>query len=82
MLNNAVVDAPPVAPVGRPLLRSVMGRLSRANTIADVDADALVRGIDAEALPILHELVEAQLAGDSIDGLKARLRALPPGKDQ
>jgi HK97 family phage portal protein len=63
-------------------LRSVMGRLSRAKSIADVDAAALVRDLDADAVPILHQLVDAQLAGETIDAFKTRLRALPAGKDQ
>lgn len=65
-------------------LRSAMGRLSRPKSLNDVDAAALVAGIpDVDTVPILGELVAAQLHGETVGDLKARLRGLTsPGKGQ
>lgn len=63
------------------VIRSVMGRLSRAKTLRDVNPESLTAGID-DPVPVLAELVAAQLAGESIDAYKGRLRALTAvGKD-
>lgn len=58
-------------------LRSLMGRLSRAKTLNDIDAVQLVAGIDYDhGKAILAELDAARLGGESLDQFKARLRAL------
>jgi HK97 family phage portal protein len=57
-------------------VRSAMGRLSRCRTMADVKADMLVNGLDMDAVAILEQLISAQLAGESVDELKNRLRAM------
>ena len=66
----------PTAAVDATVVRSVLGRLGRAKTLADVRPDALVAGLNGEAVPVLEQFIAAQLAGESVDGLKSRLRAL------
>jgi HK97 family phage portal protein len=62
-------------------IRTVMGRVSRVKSLAAVDPTALVEGLNGAAVPVLEQLVAAQLAGDTVEGFRGRLRALPPGKD-
>lgn len=57
-------------------VRSVMGRLSRCGSLRDVKAEALVAGVDIDAVTVLEQLVSAQLAGESVDEFKGRLRAM------
>lgn len=57
-------------------LRSLMGRLGRAKTVNEVDAETLVNGLDDGDVAVLAQLVEAQIAGEGIDAFKSRLRAL------
>jgi HK97 family phage portal protein len=57
-------------------VRAVMGRLTRTKNLAEIDVDRLVAGIDADAVPILQQLIAARLAGETIDQFKGRLRAL------
>lgn len=60
-----------------PSMRAVMGRLSRVKALADVDGEALVRGLgDDLAMPVLQQLVDAYLGGESIEDLRTRLRAI------
>ena len=57
-------------------MRSVMGRLSRQKSLDDVDADALVAGLNGHSGLVLAELDAARDAGDDIVGLRDRIRAL------
>jgi HK97 family phage portal protein len=69
----------PMQPIS---LRTLMGRLSRAKTLADINPTTLTADLDDEAVPVLTELVAAQLAGETVDAYKGRLRALVgAGKD-
>lgn len=70
------------APVEQRSFRSVMGRLSRVKSLADVDASTLTTGLgDDETVAVLGELVATQISGGNVDDLKARLRVLA-GKEQ
>lgn len=60
-------------PVG---MRMLMGRLSRQKTLADIDPDALVDGLNGFAPVVLAALAAAKTAGDDVAGFRNRLRAL------
>jgi HK97 family phage portal protein len=68
-------------PLEPSVLRAVMGRLSRAKALGEIDPEALIAGLNTEAIAVLQQFVSAQLAGDTVDGFKGRLRALTVGKD-
>lgn len=77
-----VPEQPALPPAPQPpkSVRTVMGRLSRCKTLADVDASVLSEGlIDTDSVPVLQELVAAQMLGESIDQFKGRLRRLAKG---
>lgn len=58
-------------------VRSLMGRLSRQESLADVDPSALVAGLKSgAALSVLVELDAAQMAGLSVAQFRYRLRTL------
>lgn len=56
-------------------LRSVMGRLSRMKSLADIDGDVLVSGLP-DAAPVVSALAVSRAAGDDLAAYKSRLRAL------
>lgn len=61
-------------------MRSVMGRLSRAESLADVDSDALAAGLPADlALVVTTALFLAVASGDSVPEFRDRLKALTGG---
>ena len=53
-----------------------MGRLSRQESLADVDPSALVAGLNGAGKTVLAELEAAQLAGMSVPQFRDRLRNL------
>lgn len=59
-------------------LRSVMGRLSRQKSLADVDDETLVAGLNGAGAGVLAELEAARAAGEGIADLRARLATLAP----
>lgn len=58
------------------VVRSLMGRLSRPESLADVDPDALVADLDGAAKTVLAELEVAQIADLTVAQFRARLRSL------
>jgi HK97 family phage portal protein len=78
--EKSVIDA--TCSLDHKALRSVMGRLSRAKSLSDVNPETLVSGMEEDAVAVLQHLVAAQLSGDTVDGLKNRLRSLTAGKEQ
>ncbi|HET9770541.1 MAG TPA: phage portal protein [Acidimicrobiia bacterium] len=57
-------------------LSVVMGRLGRQKTLADLDADWLVDGLNGHADMVTRALAAARDAGDDLDGFKERIKAL------
>lgn len=57
-------------------LRAVMGRLSRQSDPALVEPYALVEGLNGHAKAVLAALTDAQVAGEDMPALRARMRAL------
>ena len=75
-----MLELPSGAPkaVPAPTVRSVMGRIRRAKSLADIDPGHLVAGFD-DPLPVLDALHAAVTAGETVDLFRARLRALTEG---
>lgn len=57
-------------------VRTIMGRLSRQKALNDVDPVSLVAGLNGGADRVLAEFEAAKAAGESMSGLRARLKAL------
>lgn len=58
-------------------VRSLMGRLSRPSSLAEVDGPQLVAGLPPEASRVvLNELAAASAAGWSVEAFRARVKAL------
>lgn len=95
LLNAAGADLGPTPDLGTPApqpaigpggdspaasMRSVMGRLSRAESLAEVDSDALTTGLPADlALVVTTALFLAAAAGESVPEFRDRLKALAGG---
>lgn len=73
-IETAATPTPDALPPAA--MRSVMGRLSRQKNLDEVDADALVDGLNGHGELVLAELVAARDAGDDMAGLRDRIRAL------
>jgi HK97 family phage portal protein len=75
-------EAAPVVPYGAvkalpvEVGRSVMGRLSRQAHPRLVDPHALVEGLNGHGKTVLAALTDAQVAGEDMAALRARIRAL------
>lgn len=70
------IEAAPQLALQAATVRSVMGRLSRVKSLEEIEPQALVAGIDDEAIPVLQELLASRFRGESVDQYKARLRGL------
>lgn len=70
------LDAVTDARVNPATVRTVMGRLSRAKTLDDVDPDALVEGLNGASATVLGVLDDAKAAGDTVAGLRDRVKNL------
>ena len=57
-------------------VRSLMGRLSRQKSLDEVDADALVAGLNGSAAVVLEALQQSKDAGEDVAALRARIQAL------
>jgi HK97 family phage portal protein len=80
-INGAVVpiDAatqPPQPNIQPEALRSVMGRLSRPTSVAEIDPAELVAGLNGDARTVLRELERAQMGGLTVAQFRARLLTL------
>jgi HK97 family phage portal protein len=56
------------------MLRTVLGRLARPNSLDEVDGEALVRGMNGES--VLAELEAARAANEGVPALRERIKAL------
>ena len=78
-LDSAGLDVPSSVPpesIPADQARSVLGRLSRQKTLAEVDPDALVAGLNGSTPLVLAALNAAKSAGDDLPAFRDRLRAL------
>ncbi|MCA1569797.1 MAG: phage portal protein [Chloroflexi bacterium] len=66
-------------PLDGPTLRTVMGRLSRQKTLADVDPAALTAGLNGSTGTVLAELESAKAAGLSLESFRQRVKSLASG---
>jgi HK97 family phage portal protein len=57
-------------------LRTLMGRLSRPESLSDVDGDRLVSGLKGHASLVLAELNASKAVGESVAQFRARLKSL------
>lgn len=57
-------------------VRTLMGRLSRQETLAEVDPAALVAGLNGATRTVLAELEAAQIADETVPQFRDRLRTL------
>jgi HK97 family phage portal protein len=79
-INGAVVplataaEPPADVPIPTEQMRSLMGRLSRAESVADIDPGALVAGLNGHSQRVLIELERAQMADLSVAQFRERLR--------
>jgi HK97 family phage portal protein len=72
----------PQDPPALALVRSVLGRLSWQQTLADVDPVALGKGLPAEQALGVHEAFHTEVkAGGTVAGFKDRLRSLLSSED-
>lgn len=75
-LSDAGQLEQPIARIPADALRSAMGRLSRPESLADIDPDALVAGLNGSAKTILAELDAAQMADLTVAQFRDRLRTM------
>jgi HK97 family phage portal protein len=83
-LNAAVVpidqvdDVTPGAARSVPTdtVRTLMGRLSRQDSLAEVDPDALTAGLNGATKTVLDALEAAQMADETVPQFRDRIRAL------
>lgn len=78
-LPSSPVDEPPQ--VGRSLLaeselRTLMGRLSRPSSLADISAEQFVAGLNGSRTRVLAELHASKSVGESVAQFRARIKAL------
>lgn len=57
-------------------MRSILGRLGRQSSLAEVDANALVEGLNGSADIVRAALVSAQASGCDLPTFRSRLKAL------
>jgi HK97 family phage portal protein len=57
-------------------VRSLMGRLSRQKTLADIDPAALTAGLNGHTALVLDALADTKSAGGDVAAFRTRLRAL------
>lgn len=55
---------------------TLMGRLARAKSLADVDGDRLVEGLNGHGPVVLEQLADARTAGLTVPEFRERLKAL------
>lgn len=71
-----VTVKPEEAMVPTQVVRSVMGRLSRASSLSDVDVAALTEGLGEHAPAVRSAFDAALAANESVPELRARMKAL------
>lgn len=76
LMNRAGAGLAGSLPV--PVVRSVMGRLSRATVLSDIDPAALVDGLP-EAAPVLAVLADAVTSGRSVSEFRSAVKAMAGG---
>lgn len=57
-------------------MRTLMGRLSRAKSLDEVNGEALVAGLNGSTSSVLEQLAEARRAGEDVATFRARLQAI------
>lgn len=81
----ASLDAPAMLPTTQDIpsdqMRSVLGRLSRQKSLTEVDADALVAGLNGHADVVRAALDAAKAMGLDLPAFRERLRALAAPKE-
>lgn len=77
---EAPASAPPAEPETEGLdpraVRSVMGRLSRAASLEDIDPKALVAGLNGDSRQVLMEFDSAVASGEDVAEFRQRIRGL------
>lgn len=77
MIPLATAGGPPAETVlDETSMRTVMGRLGRRKTLADVDRDSLVAGLNGATKHVLAELDAALSAGEGVEEFRSRLKRM------
>lgn len=80
-INSTMIPVSAASSSSRPSLptgtvRSLMGRLSRAKSLEEIDAEALTAGLNGDTPLVLAELAQAKEAGLDVAGFRERLKQL------